>query len=130
MDARGFVSITGRLREMIIRGGENVYPREVENLLLEHPAISAVAVIGLPHPFWGEQVAAVVVPSSAGSPPSAEELLDFVHCNLAAYKAPSAWFFTDSFPFTDTGKLQKFKLVEAISEGLLTCAPAALAGRV
>ncbi len=129
MDARGFISITGRLKEMIIRGGENVYPREVENLLLEHPAIRAAAVIGLPHPFWGEQVVAVIVPSSAGTPPSVEELQDFVRRNLAAYKAPSQWFFTDAFPFTDTGKLQKFKLVDAIRDGLLTSAPPALAGQ-
>jgi fatty-acyl-CoA synthase len=129
MDARGFITITGRIKELIIRGGENVYPREVENLLLEHPGVGAVAVVGLPHAFWGEEIAAVIVAQSAEAPPEPEELHAFVRQNLAAYKTPTQWFFVDVFPFTDTGKLQKYKLVDAIKQGTLTSAPNALAGQ-
>ncbi|MCL4745517.1 MAG: AMP-binding protein [Burkholderiaceae bacterium] len=120
MDERGFIKITGRIKDMIIRGGENIYPREIENLLLEHPRISKVAVVGVPDTYWGEQVGAFVIPRSMDDPPTPEQLHDFCRANLAPYKTPKLWYFVKEFPWTETGKLQKFKLVESIKKGEVT----------
>ncbi|MEZ5689461.1 MAG: AMP-binding protein [Caenibius sp.] len=116
MDAQGYVTITGRIKEMIIRGGENIYPREVEEVLLGHPDVDAVAVVGVPDPFYGEKVVAVVIPK-ANSSLSAEDLNAFARENLMHFKVPSGWGFAAEFPFTDTGKLQKFKLRDGIVSG-------------
>jgi fatty-acyl-CoA synthase len=115
MDSRGFLKITGRIKDMIIRGGENVYPREIENLLLEHPGVAMAAIVGVPDAFWGEEVGAAILPKSREDPPSPSELHEFCRSRLAAYKTPRLWYFVDSFPFTETGKLQKFKLVQEIN---------------
>lgn len=123
MDARGFLKITGRIKDMIIRGGENIYPREIENLLLEHPKIAAVAVIGVPDSYWGEQVGAVIVAQSPQDRPSPEELHAFCRAHLAGYKTPRLWYFLDTLPLTETGKLQKFKLVAMIKAGELAATP-------
>lgn len=123
MDERGFVRITGRIKDMLIRGGENIYPREIENLLLEHPQVERVAVVGVPDSYWGEQVGAVIIPKSLDQPPSTAELHEFCRANLAAYKTPKFWYFVKEFPWTETGKLQKFKLVQAIKSGELKPAP-------
>lgn len=125
MDARGFLRITGRIKDMIIRGGENIYPREIENLLLEHPKVAGVAVVGVPDSYWGEQVGAVIVPKSPDDRPDPEDLHAFCRAHLAAYKTPRLWYFLDAFPLTETGKLQKFKLVALIKSGEL---PAITAG--
>ena len=117
MDARGFLRITGRIKDLIIRGGENIYPREIENLLRECPGVADVAVVGVPDPYWGEQVAAVILPSSAASPPDPALLHAFCREQLAGYKTPRLWYFVDVFPWTETGKLQKFKLVDSIRTG-------------
>ena len=117
MDARGFLRITGRIKDLIIRGGENIYPREIENLLREHPGVSDVAVVGVPDPYWGEQVAAVILPTSAANPPDPAQLHAFCREQLAGYKTPRLWYFVDAFPWTETGKLQKFKLVDSIRTG-------------
>ena len=117
MDERGFIRITGRLKDMIIRGGENIYPREIENLLQEHSKISRVAVVGVPDPYWGEQVGAVIIPTSMDDLPTLDELLNYCRAHLASYKSPKQWYFVKEFPWTETGKLQKFKLVEAIKNG-------------
>jgi len=122
MDSRGFLKITGRIKDMIIRGGENVYPREIENLLLEHPAVAMAGVVGVPDAYWGEQVAAVILPKSCENPPKPSELHEFCRTRLAGYKTPRLWYFVDAFPFTETGKLQKFKLAQAIREGRLPLA--------
>jgi fatty-acyl-CoA synthase len=119
MDERGFLKITGRIRDMITRGGENIYPREIENLLLEHPKIAAVAVVGVPDARWGEQVAAVIIPAAAADRPSPAELHEFCRANLAAFKTPKYWCFVAEFESTETGKLQKFKIAEAIATGVL-----------
>ncbi len=119
MDARGFLRITGRIKDMIIRGGENIYPREIELLLMEDPGIAAVAVVGVPDRQWGEQVGAVLVPKEAGMTPDAGALFARCRAELAHYKAPRLWFLAEAFPVTETGKLQKFRLVEAIREGRL-----------
>lgn len=122
MDARGFVRICGRIKEMIIRGGQNIYPREVELVLLEHPDVAQVAVIAVPDPYWGEQVGAVVVGARPEEPPSVESLHAFARENLAAFKAPALWYFLPALPHTDTGKVQKFKLVEAAKGGSMVAA--------
>jgi fatty-acyl-CoA synthase len=119
MDERGFLKITGRIKDLIKRGGEAIYPREIENLLLEHPKVANAAVVGIPDRYWGEQVAAVVIPKSPGDRPAVAELHDFCRANLASYKTPRIWCFTDVFAATETGKLQKFKLVESIVKGEL-----------
>jgi fatty-acyl-CoA synthase len=119
MDERGYIKITGRLKDMIIRGGENIYPREIENLLIEHAKIERVTVVGVPDPYWGEQVGAVVIPKSMDDPPTPTELHDFCRAHLAAYKTPKFWYFIEKFPWTETGKLQKFKLVASIKNGEL-----------
>lgn len=119
MDDRGFLRITGRIKDVLIRGGENIYPREIENLLLEHPKVDRVAVVGIPDARWGEQVGAVIIPRSIDDLPSIAELHGFCRANLAAHKTPKFWYFTKEFPWTETGKLQKFKLVEAIRSGEL-----------
>ncbi|SMH38689.1 class I adenylate-forming enzyme family protein [Azospirillum agricola] len=120
MDERGFLRITGRIKDMIIRGGENIYPREIEELLIEHPKIAQVAVVGAPDPYWGEQVCAVIQPQAEDDPPDAAELFAFCRSQLAAYKAPRLWYIVKELPHTETGKLQKFKLVEAIRQGALS----------
>lgn len=127
MDRRGFVRISGRIKEMIIRGGQNIYPREVENVLLERDDVAEVAVVGVPHSAWGEQVAAVVVAADPAHAPSADDLHAFARANLAAFKTPAAWYFVSALPRTETGKIQKFKLVEAIKQGGIT--PAVIQSR-
>lgn len=125
MDERGFVKITGRLKDMIIRGGENIYPREIENLLQEHPKIAKVAVVGVADPYWSEQVAAVIQPKSLDDLPTAAELHDFCRANLTHFKTPKFWYLTYEFPWTQTGKLQKFKLREWVEKGELSALPSA-----
>jgi len=119
MDERGYLTITGRLKDMIIRGGENIYPREVEGTLAAHPSVSEVAVIGVPDAHWGEQVGAVVVPVNPAAPPTAEELKAFCRERITGFKAPSHWYFVDTLPTTPTGKIQKFVLRERIDNGEL-----------
>ena len=97
---------------MIIRSGENIYPREIEMVLLEHPYIAEVAVVGIPDERWGgEQVSAFVRPA-ADSAPDAAGLDAFCRQRLAAYKVPRFWQMVDAFPMTASGKVQKFALHE------------------
>ena len=119
MDDRGYTRIEGRLKDMIIRGGENIYPREIEEVLFEHPAVAEVAVIGLPDERWGETVAAVIRPV-AGHVLNRSELVEAVRLRLAPHKTPRQWFVIDSFPLTGSGKIQKFRLVEMENDGTLT----------
>ncbi len=112
MDADGYIIITGRLKEMIIRGGENVAPKEIEELLRTHPAISDAAVYGVPDEFFGEEVA-VAVRLKTGQQVSAGELQEFVRARLARFKTPRYVEFVDAFPQTPSGKIQKFRLREA-----------------
>jgi fatty-acyl-CoA synthase len=115
MDEAGYVHIVGRIKEMIIRGGENVYPREVEAVLHAHPDVSEVQVIGIPSRKYGEEVMAWVR-ARPGAMPSEAELAAYCRARLAAYKVPRYWRFTDSFPMTVTGKVQKFRLREMAIE--------------
>jgi acyl-CoA synthetase (AMP-forming)/AMP-acid ligase II len=117
MDSRGYVTVTGRLKDMIIRGGENIYPREVEDVLRQHPAVANVAVVGLPDAQWGETVAAVVQVAPGSGTPGATELHAFVRERLAPHKTPKSWFVSDALPSNAMGKLQKFRLREQIARG-------------
>jgi fatty-acyl-CoA synthase len=117
MDDLGYVNIVGRIKDMIIRGGENIYPREVEEFLYRHPAIADVQVIGVPSEKYGEEVMAWVKLRD-GSTPSGEDLAAWCKGKIASYKIPRHWKFVDSFPMTVTGKVQKFKMREAAVEEL------------
>lgn len=119
MDERGFIRITGRLKDMIIRGGINIYPREIEELLQTHPAVAEAAVVGLPDERWGEQIAAVIRPAPGADPPSAEDLRDFCRTHMSVHKAPAYWSFVDAMPVTPTGKIQKYVLRDRLSAGTL-----------
>jgi fatty-acyl-CoA synthase len=109
MDEQGFCSIRGRLKDMIIRGGENIYPREIEDVLFAHPDVADVAVVGIPDDKWGELVGAFIRPT-AGASPEVETLERYCREHLAPYKTPSYWQFVDAFPQTPSGKIQKFAL--------------------
>lgn len=108
-DAEGFFYIVDRLKDMIITGGENVYSREVEEVLYRHPAVAEVAVIGLPDPDWGERVTAVVV-SREGSPPAEAELVQLCRSSLAGFKTPRRVIFADALPKNTSGKILKREL--------------------
>jgi len=118
MDPRGYCRITGRLKDMIIRGGENIYPREIEEIIYTHPDIADVAVIAIADDYWGEEVAAVVR-FEVDCETSGEQLRSFVGERLARHKVPKHWFALAEIPTTASGKLQKFKLVERHRTGEL-----------
>ncbi len=109
MDSRGFVKVTGRVKEMIIRGGENLFPAEIENVLLEHDDVAEVAVVGVPDPKFGEAVAAFVRLSGGASLDSAA-LVAHCRANMAAQKTPTHWIEVSEWPLTGSGKIQKFAL--------------------
>ena len=116
MDEEGYINIVGRIKDMIIRGGENIYPREVEEFLYGHPMVADVQVIGVPSEKYGEEVMAWVK-LREGSTVSGEELAAWCKGKIATYKIPRHWKFVDGFPMTVTGKIQKFKMREtAIDE--------------
>lgn len=108
----GYVEIVGRIKDMIIRGGENIYPSEVEEFLHAHPAIRDVQVVGVPHERYGEEVLACVIPSDPADPLTLDDLRDFCAGRLAHYKIPSRLRILDSFPMTVSGKVRKVELRE------------------
>ncbi|MFD9093666.1 AMP-binding protein [Streptomyces collinus] len=109
----GYVEIVGRIKDMIIRGGENIYPREIEEFLYAHPKIRDVQVVGVPHETYGEEVLACVIPRDGAEPLTLEELRAFCEGRLAHYKIPSALRLLDAFPMTVSGKVRKIELREA-----------------
>jgi fatty-acyl-CoA synthase len=117
MDEEGYVNIVGRIKDMIIRGGENVYPREVEEYLYTHPKISDVQVIGVPDPRYGEEIMAWVK-VKPGEHLSEEEVKEFCKGKIAHYKVPRYVKFVDAFPMTVTGKIQKFLMRQQSTEEL------------
>jgi fatty-acyl-CoA synthase len=117
MNEDGYVTISGRIKDMIIRGGENVYPREVEEFLYGHPKISEVQVIGVPDPKYGEDICAWVRLRD-GATATVEEIREFCRGQIASYKIPRYIRFTDEFPMTVTGKIQKFRMREISAEEL------------
>jgi fatty-acyl-CoA synthase len=112
MDDQDYINIVGRIKDMIIRGGENIYPREIEEFLYTHADVSDVQVIGVPSERYGEEVMAWIKPRE-GSQLSEEALVAFCRGKIATYKIPRYWKFVDGFPMTVTGKIQKFKMREA-----------------
>jgi fatty-acyl-CoA synthase len=111
MDADGYLRITGRLKELIIRGGENIYPPEVEQFLFTHPKVAQVAVFGVPDDYYGEEVMAWVQ-LRAGESATEEEVRQYCQGRIAHYKVPRYVWFVDGFPMTATGKLQRFRMRE------------------
>jgi fatty-acyl-CoA synthase len=125
MDREGYVNIVGRSKDMIIRGGENVYPREIEEFLYGHPKVQDVQVIGVPDEKYGEEIMAwVILKRDCEAEP--EELRGYCRGKIAHYKVPRYWRFVESFPVTVTGKVQKFKLREQAIEELGLGAAAAI----
>lgn len=120
MDERGYLRILGRARDVIIRGGANVHPREVEDVILQHSEVAQVSVVGVPDEKWGEVVAAVIIAKDPLNPPSTEELVEHCDVRLASYKQPRRWYFVDSYPLTASGKVQKFKLTAWIQDGAIS----------
>src|SRR5438094_467976 len=117
MDEGGYINIVGRIKDMIIRGGEHIYPREVEEFLYGHPDIADVQVIGVPSEKYGEEVMAWVK-LREGSSAAGDEIAAWCKGKIASYKIPRHWKFVDSFPMTITGKIQKFKMRETAVEEL------------
>lgn len=116
VDKDGYVYIHDRVKDMIVSGGENVYPAEVENVLMSHPAIADVAVIGIPHERWGETALAVVV-KAPGSEVTEQEIIDFSQSQLAKFKCPTQVAWADALPRNPSGKILKRELREPYWEG-------------
>src|SRR4029077_16376239 len=112
LDADGYLTLTGRLKELINRGGEKIGPREIDEVLLSHPAVSEAVCFGVPHPSWGEEVAAAVVLSE---PVSEAEILAFCKERLAEFKRPKKIYVTSAIPRTATGKIQRGNVAKAFA---------------
>jgi len=125
MDAEGYLNIVGRIKDMIVRGGEKIFPRELEEYLHTHPAVAEAQVVGVPSARYGEDVMAWVRPR-AGQVVTPEELTAFCTGRIATYKIPRYWKVTDQFPMTVTGKIQKFRMREIAVEELGLAAAAAI----
>jgi acyl-CoA synthetase (AMP-forming)/AMP-acid ligase II len=114
LDAEGYLFIEGRLDDVIVRGGENISPGEIEDVLRTHPAIADVAVLGVPDDEWGERVAAVIVPHAEA--PGADALAAWVRERLRSTKTPETWVFRTELPYNETGKLLRRVLRQELSE--------------
>ncbi|MDF1730652.1 MAG: class I adenylate-forming enzyme family protein [Minwuia sp.] len=117
MDSRGYVRVTGRVKEMIIRGGENLFPVEIENILLEYPDVAEVAVVGIPDDRWGE-VVACFIRTRSGDPIPLDELRAHCRAHLSPQKTPAYWKFVTDWPMTPSGKIQKFALRDTYADTL------------
>jgi len=115
VDEKGYFRVTGRIKDMIIRGGENIYPREIEEFLHTNSKVSDVYVVGVPDEKYGEQILAVVILKD-GEQGTAEEFTEFCRGKIARHKIPKYWEFTKDIPMTASGKVQKYKLVEKFSK--------------
>jgi fatty-acyl-CoA synthase len=113
LDDEGYCNIVGRIKDMVIRGGENLYPREIEEFLYRHPAVQDVQVIGVPDPKYGEELAAWIV-LKPGATLAEAEVRAFCQGQIAHYKIPRYVRFVDGFPTTVTGKVQKFAMRAAM----------------
>ena len=111
VDKNGYFTVTGRIKDMIIRGGENIYPREIEEFLYQHPKVVNVQVIGIPDKKYGEQVLAAIQLKN-GQTATEEEFNEFCKGKIARHKIPKYWEFVDSYPMTASGKIQKYKMKE------------------
>ncbi|WP_295956967.1 AMP-binding protein [Rhodoferax sp.] len=117
MDNEGYVNIVGRIKDLVIRGGENIYPREIEEFLYRHPKVQDVQVVGLPDKRYGEELCAWIIPRP-GHSATEDEIRDFCKGQIAHYKVPKYIRFVDAFPMTVTGKIQKYKIRDAMKEQL------------
>jgi fatty-acyl-CoA synthase len=115
VDGDGYYRITGRIKDMIIRGGENIYPREIEEFLYSHPDVESVQVVGIPDERYGEIVGAFVIPRK-GADVRPEDIRDYCRGRIARFKIPRHVFLVDGFPLTASGKVRKFKLRELAAE--------------
>jgi acyl-CoA synthetase (AMP-forming)/AMP-acid ligase II len=116
LDEDGYLYIHDRVKDMIICGGENVYPAEVENAIYGHPDVAAVAVIGVPSQRWGEEVKAIIVPKP-GRTPREDHVIAWARERIAAFKAPKSIDIIDAFPLTATGKVLRRQLREKYWQG-------------
>jgi fatty-acyl-CoA synthase len=117
MDEQGYFRVTGRIKDLIIRGGENIYPREIENFLYPHPEIEAVEVVGVASEKYGEEVGAFIK-RKAGSELKEEDIIDYCRGQIARFKIPKYIFFVNEFPMTASGKIMKYKLREMALEAI------------
>ncbi|CAM3676321.1 AMP-binding protein [Paracidovorax anthurii] len=117
LDAEGYVNIVGRIKDMVIRGGENIYPREIEEFLYRHPQVQDVQVVGVPDEKYGEELCAWII-ARPGEPPTEEGIRAFCQGQIAHYKVPRYICFVAEFPMTVTGKIQKFKIRDAMKQRL------------
>jgi fatty-acyl-CoA synthase len=117
MDKNGYCRVTGRLKDMIIRGGENIYPREIEEFLYRHPKVLDVQVVGIPDSVYGEEVMAWIILKD-GETATAEEIKEYCRGKISKHKIPRYLEFTESYPMTASGKIQKFKLREQAMEAV------------
>ena len=117
LDARGYLKIVDRKRELIIRGGANIYPREIEEVLYQHPKVLEAAAVGIPDPRLGERVCACIVPRP-GESLSFEELIAFLEDKIATYKLPEFLRLLDALPRTPTGKVRKGPLRDIVLESV------------
>ncbi|MNS97097.1 Long-chain-fatty-acid--CoA ligase [compost metagenome] len=117
IDAEGYCNIVGRVKDMLIRGGENIYPREIEEFLFRHPKVQAVQVFGVPDQKYGEEVCAWIV-LKPGASATEDEIRDFCRDQIAHYKIPRYIRFVDEMPMTITGKVQKFVMRERMTQDL------------
>ena len=117
MDERGYCRIVGRLKDMIIRGGENLFPAEIEGVLHEHPAVADVAVVGVPDDTWGEVVAAFIRPIDPDNPPTVAELRDTHAPTSRRRRPPASGTPSTAFPLTGSGKIQKNVIRDGWQQG-------------
>ncbi|MEI7932702.1 MAG: AMP-binding protein, partial [Alphaproteobacteria bacterium] len=113
IDEQGYGNVVGRIKDMVIRGGENVYPREIEEFLFRHPKIADVQIVGLPDPKYGEEICAWIK-LNAGEDATPEEIITWCKGQIAHYKVPRYIRFVDAFPMTVTGKIQKYQIRDAM----------------
>jgi len=118
MDDDGYVQITGRIKDMVIRGGENIYPREIEEFLYTHPDIQDVQVVGVPDQKYGEELCAWITMRPGAKPLDAESVRAFADGKLARFKVPRYVMVVDEFPMTVTGKVRKVEMRAVSTEQL------------
>ena len=118
MDDEGYVKIVGRIKDIIIRGGENISPREIEEFYMTHESISDIQVIGVPSIKYGEEVMAWVKLKSGAAPIQGEDLVAYGKGKIATYKIPRFWKFVGDFPMTITGKVRKIEMREISTKEL------------
>jgi fatty-acyl-CoA synthase len=115
VDQNGYFRVTGRIKDMIIRGGENIYPKEIEEFLYKNPKVASVQVVGIPDKKYGEQVLAAIQLKN-GEKAIPDEFAEFCKGRIARHKIPRYWEFVDTFPMTASGKIQKFKMKDIYSK--------------